>query len=286
MDARRFSTGLFLLTLIGITAFGGCVSKVQYDDAVAANLRCQAELENANRQLESARAANDRLSQEIAAYQAQLAARDTEITALNAANADLRAQLAALREEYAKLDRPLPPGPSGAILPAALDKALMDWAAQYPELVEYDRARGMVKLKTDLLFARGSDDISPEAKQTLAKFAEIIQGVTAAPFNIYVAGHTDDIPIRRPETLAKHPTNWHLSTNRAISVVEELFNNGVAQNRMGAMGFSKYHPVAPNAAGNRGNPLNRRVEIWIVPPERFLTTDAGVAAAETPEVPK
>jgi hypothetical protein len=67
-----------------------------------------------------------------------------------------------------------------------------------------------------------------------------------------------------------------LSAFRARSVIKVLFEAGVAQNRMAIVGFSKYHPVQANKPKG-GNPANRRVEIWIVSPERLLTAPSEVA---------
>jgi flagellar motor protein MotB len=42
-------------------------------------------------------------------------------------------------------------------------------------------------------------------------------------------------------------------------------SSGLEPKRLSTRGFGEYRPVAPNAAGNKGNPQNRRVEIFIVP---------------------
>ena len=45
-------------------------------------------------------------------------------------------------------------------------------------------------------------------------------------FDLVVAGHTDDVPIKKAATKAKHPTNWHLSVHRAISVANVKVTSG------------------------------------------------------------
>jgi len=77
--------------------------------------------------------------------------------------------------------------------------------------------------------------------------------------------HTDDIPIQKPDTRAKHPTNWHLSAHRAISVLEIMTGNKLDAERLSVRGFGEYRPIVPNAPSRKGNPQNRRVEIYIVP---------------------
>jgi chemotaxis protein MotB len=82
---------------------------------------------------------------------------------------------------------------------------------------------------------------------------------------VIIAGHTDDIPIQKPETRAKHPTNWHLSSDRAIAVLQVMENDKIDSKRMSVRGFGEYRPVAENKPNKGGNPQNRRVEIYIVP---------------------
>ena len=80
-----------------------------------------------------------------------------------------------------------------------------------------------------------------------------------------IVGHTDNVPIGRPETKAKHPTNWHLSVHRAIAVKDLLTRTGVDPSRMSVAGYGEHRPIAPNSA--KGNDLNRRVEIYLVRPQ-------------------
>ncbi len=274
MDAKRISTGLLVSLLLGVMFAGGCVSAQKYKDAVAANDRAQAELQEAGRQLQTALADTERLRGELAAMQSSLSGKGEEIARLEDANSELTQSLARLKVMYDDLmkDPGLPPFSDVVALPPELDKQLQDWAALYPE-VEYDRRRGMVKLKTDVVFAKGSDTVNVAGQAALMKFAQIVRGAQAAKFAVYVAGHTDDIPIRKEVTLRRHPNNWYLSVHRAVSVKDVLAAAGVPDKRLGVVGFGEYHPIAPNAPGNKGNPKNRRVEIWIVPPNRALTTD-------------
>ena len=87
----------------------------------------------------------------------------------------------------------------------------------------------------------------------------------AKQFDIVIVGHTDDVPIKRPATLAKHPTNWHLSVHRAIGVMKVLSGSGIASDRMAVKGYGEFQPLEPNKPNKGGNPVNRRVEIFILP---------------------
>ena len=278
MTARATCMGLVGLGL-GMMWLGGCVSKNDYDEAIAANTRAQSELANTHKKLQEALEERNALLANLQAAQTKLSAKDQEIASLMQARDMWEKRFNELMALQNADGAPTPPALPGIMLPESLDKLLREWAKRYPDMVEYDAQRGMVKFKTDLLFPPGGDDVSPDGRSALKSFAEIIKGAEAAQFHIYVVGHTDDIPIRTEQTKRLHPTNWYLSVHRAVSVMQEMDKAGVDEVRMGVMGFGEFHPVAPNAAGHKGNPLNRRVEIWIVPPERFLTVPAGGASA-------
>lgn len=141
---------------------------------------------------------------------------------------------------------------------------------QYPEF-EFDPLTGVSKFHSDILFDTGNAQLKASAEQLLRDFASIMNEKGAQTLNILVVGHTDDQRIAKPGTKSKHPTNWHLSTNRANSVVLALRKYGIKPERMGAAGYSMYQPVAANKDG-KTRQKNRRVEIFVLAP------DAAVAS--------
>jgi len=266
------TVGLAAAVLGGVLATGGCVPKEQYDEALAANRRARAELEKSLADQQLLRKKVEGLEDELAKRDLALDGKQREIDLLAQAKADLQKDFDALDARYkALLDQKPPPVGPIAILPPVLDKALQDFAKEYPDLIEYLPRYGMVKLKSDLTFDKGSDEVGEAAKRALEKFVAIIRTKEGLAFNIYIAGHTDDIPVLKPDTRRRHPNNWYLSVHRAVAVQDVVVKAGMEPNRIATMGFGEYHPVAPNAPGNKGNPANRRVEIWIVPPKLFLT---------------
>lgn len=152
----------------------------------------------------------------------------------------------------------------GAKLPEPLHEALKRFAADHPAAVAYDANRGNVKWKSDLLFALGSDIVKQASSQSLQTFTQIIMSPLASEFEVVVVGHTDNTPIVRTATKAKHPTNWHLSSHRAISVANVLRKYGYPANRVAVMGHGEYRPLADNSTA-AGKSQNRRVEIYLVP---------------------
>ncbi|MBC7944272.1 MAG: OmpA family protein, partial [Burkholderiales bacterium] len=76
------------------------------------------------------------------------------------------------------------------------------------------------------------------------------------PGQVQVTGHTDNVPIRT----ARFPSNWHLSQERARSVMQLLAAQGVAGRRLSAEGRADAEAIVANdSAANRAR--NRRVEI-------------------------
>ncbi len=147
-------------------------------------------------------------------------------------------------------------------LPPELDKAIKEFAAQYPDAVEYDPQRGAVRWKSDLTFAIGSDEVQSRVMESLARFADICKSAAASQFEVVIVGHTDNLRIG-PVTAKKHPSNWHLSVHRAISVMNVLARSGVNETRLGVMGYGEWRPRVPNPARG-GSEANRRVEIFLV----------------------
>lgn len=112
----------------------------------------------------------------------------------------------------------------------------------------------------DLLFDSGKAQIRREAYPVLNKVAEILKE-DVPQLNVGIEGHTDNQPIM----LSGWKSNWELSTARSLSVLHYLVNEkGISANRLSAIGFGEYHPVAANDTRD-GRQLNRRVEIVILP---------------------
>jgi len=272
---------LVVAVTAGLLSSGGCVAKAEYDKVVAANRRAQDELKNSLAAQQTLRKDIELLKHDLAKRDGALESKDDVIALLEKAKGDLQVDYDDLSERYKKLADAKPPTlPTLRPLPKKLDTALKAFAEENPDLIEYLPQYGMVKLKSDLTFDKGSDFVTAEAKKALTKFVEIITSKVGEQFNVFVAGHTDDIPIRKAGTRRRHPNNWYLSVHRAVAVEGVLAKAGLAPKRIAAMGFGEYHPVVPNKAGNKGNPANRRVEIWIVPPNLFLTAPAAKPPAK------
>lgn len=168
-------------------------------------------------------------------------------------------------------------------LPADLDRALSDLAMRHGNVMSYDAVTGMVRLQGDVTFELGSDAVRPDAANTLRSLAGIIANEPG--FALRVVGHTDNVPVSKPETRAKHPTNMHLSVHRAISVRNTLVTAGLAPERISVGGYGEYRPIVANSTG--GARENRRVEIYVepyvAPVTGFATGGVGEAGSRQSE---
>lgn len=120
------------------------------------------------------------------------------------------------------------------------------------------RNRMVVELAENILFDSGRADLKDEGQTALQEVAQVLQTIEGRDFQI--AGHTDNIPMRS----RKFPSNWHLSTGRAVTVASFLAENGVDVARLSAAGYAETQPVASNETPE-GRAQNRRIEIVLMP---------------------
>ena len=115
----------------------------------------------------------------------------------------------------------------------------------------------IMRLSEHALFDQGSADISAEALPLLDKIGAII---SKTPYLIRIEGHTDNLPIHTE----LFPSNWELSTARAVNVLRYFIkNHSIDPRRLAAEGFGEFHPlVANDSPENRAK--NRRVEIIFI----------------------
>ncbi|MCE5279593.1 MAG: OmpA family protein [Planctomycetaceae bacterium] len=265
-----------LMCVAATTLLNGCVMRSEYDKLQAHLNRTTADLSSTKESLGRCEVQNQRLTEDAAAARRDATSMRDQLSVVDRQRVDLSARFNELKAQYEKV-RNLPPEMPNlgdvVVLPSEVDLALKQFAKENPDLMEYFPKYGMIKFKSDLTFKPGSDTVQDSARTALARFVTIANSPAAGKFNIYVAGHTDDMNIVKPETARRHPNNWYLSVHRSVAVQEALVKAGLNPERLGVMGFGQYHPVTANAANNGGNQANRRVEIWIVPPKMYLTQD-------------
>jgi chemotaxis protein MotB len=120
------------------------------------------------------------------------------------------------------------------------------------------RGRMVIQLPQDVLFASGSATLSADGRSTLSQVASVLATLEDRSFQI--EGHTDNVPI----ATAAFPSNWELSSARALSVVRVLIQGGVPAERLSGAGYGEYQPVASND-DPQSRRRNRRIEIVMLP---------------------
>jgi chemotaxis protein MotB len=117
--------------------------------------------------------------------------------------------------------------------------------------------RGLVvSLNNAILFDSGKAEIKTDNDETLDKLGNILGSLDNY---IRVEGHTDNIPIHT----SVYPSNWELSSARAASVVRLFIDEGISPEKVVAVGYGEYKPVADNSTAE-GRAKNRRIDIIVL----------------------
>ena len=112
-----------------------------------------------------------------------------------------------------------------------------------------------LNLPNSMLFSSGDAEPHYDAFQVVEKIATVLRDRDNA---VKVEGFTDDRPIRT----SRFPSNWELSSARASAVARMLMMEGVEPERLAAVGYGQYQPVARNDT-EEGRRRNRRVVLLI-----------------------
>ena len=117
--------------------------------------------------------------------------------------------------------------------------------------------------QSELLFPSGSAELEPQGREQMGQLADALAEIsrripTDLPWVLQVDGHTD----RRPISTALFPSNWELSTARAVSVVKFLASRSIPAERLVAAGFGEFQPL-DGRDDEIGWRRNRRIEIKI-----------------------
>jgi chemotaxis protein MotB len=273
----RIRRPFLALCLVALAPFAGCASQAEIDHLNEANrsltdqnTRLASDLEGARSEIN--RLSNGSIGKEGTFAQMQQQLRDA-LAQRDKAIADLTAFGGRLNNlQFAQVD-------------ADTDRALTIFAEQYPDLITYDRASGMLRVSSDLTFDSGRAEVKPAAKPALQALARILNSGTAQQYDAIIEGHTDSQKISSA-TAREHKTNRHLSAHRAIAVLDELRSLGVPSQKMLAAGWGEFRPAIPNTSSGN-TPANRRVEIFLVKSRgTFAATTTSEPTPAAPEIIK
>lgn len=132
--------------------------------------------------------------------------------------------------------------------------------------VSIEQGRIVINLPENVLFKSGRAAVNEEGQEALKQIASVLKEFSDRRFQI--EGHTDNVPIKS----SRYPSNWELSTSRALSVVHLMIEEGVQAQNVSAAGFGEFHPRADNETAE-GRALNRRIEIIMQPNLDILSNE-------------
>ena len=225
-------------TTLGLGLLSSCVAKTQYDEALERAKHYEQRYYDLEAREQGLRDENGRLARQLQA---------SESGVLDA-SADFEARVKARMSE--------------------LDKIMAEIGTNPGDATKFQVEGGYVyRVKEAILFALGSSEISSEGNAILKKIAGDVNRDPRG--RVYVRGHTDNVPIAKPESIKKYPMgNVQLSVDRALNVAQVLTKEGgVPNTRIVVMGFGENEPVVANdSTGNRQK--NRRVEIFVATEEQ------------------
>lgn len=231
----------------------------KHDDLVAENDALKGRNEEMTLQ-------NERLTTDLAyvSDQRDKLASDKEELDLVRKMADLSSENDKLRRECAALEK-------------AKEEQVRNVSSTYEDLLEKMKteiSKGQVTISElkgkltvnmvdSILFDSGKAEVKQGGLEVLRKVISILKDVTDK--SIRIEGHTDNVQIIG--ALAKrYPTNWELSSARAINVARYLQEQGIDPGLLSAVAYGEWKPVGDNDT-QEGKAKNRRIEIILVPKE-------------------
>jgi len=216
----------------------------------ALQTRCSADLDKLKKQLDEEK---EKHIQELAAlkdkYEKEISKLQTSITNLNAELDDLKKLN---KEQRQKLSRM-------ANQAKDLEKQLNEEIKKGEIRLKKFHDRLIINIDEKISFDSGKARLKRNIMPSLKKIREILHQYPE--YKIIVEGHTDNVPIKT----RKFRNNWHLSSARALAVLDYLLKKkDLNPGRFTVAGHGEYSPVVPNNT-KENRAMNRRVDIVVIP---------------------
>lgn len=121
----------------------------------------------------------------------------------------------------------------------------------------------LMRFKEHVLFDSGKAEIKKNALPILEDIYGVLHASEKDIQMIRIEGHTDNVPIKT----SHYPTNWELSTARAVNVLRYFIEvKDLSPSKVSAVGYGEYHPIRKNDT-DKNRARNRRVDLVIVKAE-------------------
>jgi chemotaxis protein MotB len=139
-----------------------------------------------------------------------------------------------------------------------LDKYIKQNGLSSQLMTQLNQSQLLITIRDNALFPSGSANVKPDSQKLASAIGTMLQDYP--DYEILVTGHTDDQPINT----AEFPSNWELSSKRAINFMKILLENKAFDpKRFSATGYGEFRPLGSNGS-DEGRASNRRVEVSIL----------------------
>jgi len=123
----------------------------------------------------------------------------------------------------------------------------------------------VITLAADSFFRTASAELNiEESRETLLKIGQMLSAEELSKRRFRIEGHTDS----GDTDPALWPSNWELSSARAVNVLHYLTDFGADEKRFSVAGYADTRPFYSNDTPE-GRAYNRRVDIIILDEGHF-----------------
>ncbi len=270
-------------TLLSLLFFGasvlsitGCVTSGTHEKLQAELAETQQTLKTTREQMEKKQAdctkAKKDLDDKLATSTARGQQLDTDLASMSMKVNDLMGEKGQLTQKQAQLTEQQKKllGQVAELkrMRAAAEKRSADYRSLIEKLkkmmdagtlqVKVRKGNMVVQMASDVVFSPASTSIKPDARDAILELAATLATFEGRRF--LVVGHSDATPIRS----ARFPSNWELSSQRAVGVVKVMIEAGVKAEMLTAAGAAEFDPLVDNET-QENRTTNRRVEIVFLP---------------------
>lgn len=237
------------LCILVLAACG--VPKDEHQKTVDQLAQIQNELQSTKAERDKLQAEKDKFAAETKKVSGELTNASNRAVSLEQDVAASKAELESLRKQRAQYEQRMQ-----AFKDLALKlKAMVDAGKLQ---VQFRKGRMLVRLPDNILFPVGSAKLKKEGEAAIAEVATALSLIKDRDF--VVAGHTDNVGIKT----GRFPSNWELSSQRAIEVAKFMIGKGVDPAHISAAGYAEHDPVVANDTPENKQ-ANRRIEIIVMP---------------------
>jgi len=256
----------YIVISLSLVLLSACVSSGKYEEAVAETDNMRNSLEVTQEELSASEAEIDKMRNSLGSAEEELSVSQAERDRLRESLGITQEELSDSKAEIATLSQIEAETKRRNEIYAQFVNRLQSMIDGGQLTVSIDAGRIVINLPNNVLFNSGSASLNSEGQEALAQIGGVLKNFSDRRFQ--VEGHSDNVPIKS----ARFPSNWELSTTRALAVVHLLTDMGVTPDNLSAAGFGEFRPRADNDT-DEGRKLNRRIEIVMLPNLDILSSE-------------